>query len=154
MAYSGSQRIECPNCGAKYLGRHQLATGLLGKYCSSCDHKIFSHLYHQTSSSAADSIVKSQQFKAGSGGMAGPGMYFATNPYSTNRKAQQHGAILKADVYLGKSKTISSNGDKSLNGQKVSQQGYNSVHIPRPGGFWGAEHVVYNSNQISNVRRW
>ena len=44
------------------------------------------------------------------------------------------------------------NGDKTLNGQKVSQQGYNSVHIPR-GGFWNDEYVVYNANQISNVRR-
>ena len=154
MAYSGSQRIQCPNCGASYAGRHQLATGIQGKYCSSCDTKIFSHLFHQTSSSSADAITSSQHFKSGSGGMAGPGIYFATNPYATDRKAHQHGSILQADVYLGKTKTISSNGDKTLNGQKVSQQGYDSVQIPRKGGFWGKEYVVYDGNQVSNIKRW
>ena len=153
MAYSGS-RIQCPNCGTTYSGRHQLATGLFGKYCGNCDHQIFAHLYHQTSKDAADKITSSQHMKSGTGGMAGPGKYFATNPYATDRKARKHGATLQADVYLGKSKTISSNGDKTLNGNKVSQQGYDSVHIPRKGGFWGAEHVVYNSNQVSNIRRW
>eukprot|EP01084_Bolivina_argentea_P156408 272584_1 len=154
MAYQGSQRIRCSNCGASYSGKHQLATGLMGKYCSNCDQQIYMHGYHQTSSSAADSITSSQHMKCGKKGMAGPGIYMATNPYATNRKAIQKGPVLQADIYLGKTKTISKNGNSSLNGQKVSQQGYNSVHIPRNGGFYGAEYVVYDSNQVSSIRRW
>eukprot|EP00483_Globobulimina_turgida_P000985 UN00987 len=148
------QRIQCSNCGAKYSGKHQLATGLKGKYCSNCDQQMYAHLYHQTSHDAVNAITSSQHMKPGKKGMAGPGIYFATNPYATNRKAQQHGPVLQADVALGKTKTISNNGNKSLNGHKVNQQGYNSVHIPRKGGFWGAEYVAYNSNQVSSVRRW
>eukprot|EP01084_Bolivina_argentea_P178707 308861_1 len=146
--------IQCPSCGTRYAGRHQLATGLNGKSCSNCGTQIFAHLYHQTSSSTANSIMSTQHMKPGKKGMAGPGIYFATNPYPTNRKAQQKGPILQADVYLGKLKNVGYGGNKSLNGKQLAQQRYNSVHIPRNGGWYGAEKVVYNSNQVSHIRRW
>eukprot|EP01083_Nonionella_stella_P174854 607213_1 len=120
MAYKGSQRIRCYNCGASYSGKHQLATGLMGKYCSNCGQQIYMHAYHQTS--AADSITSSQYMKCDKKGMAGPGIYMATNPYATNRKAIQKGTVLQADIYLGKKKTISKNGNSSVNVQKVAQQ--------------------------------
>eukprot|EP01083_Nonionella_stella_P027895 76818_1 len=153
MAHSSST-IQCPSCGTKYAGRHQLATGLQGKYCGNCNTKIFSHLFHQTSQSAASAITSSQTMKPGKKGMAGPGIYFATNPYATDRKAQQHGAMLRADVYLGNELTVNKNGNSSLNGRKVANKGYDSVHIPRNGGFWGAEHVVYDTKQVSNIKPW
>jgi hypothetical protein len=40
-------------------------------------------LYHQTNAAAAQSIVQSQKFKAGSQGCVGQGMYFAQRPEET-----------------------------------------------------------------------
>lgn len=46
-------------------------------------------LYHQTNSKAADSIVASQEFRLGSVGYAGAGIYFAVTPEDTDLKAHE-----------------------------------------------------------------
>lgn len=43
-------------------------------------------LYHQTNAAAADSIVASQEFRLGSVGYAGAGIYFAVTPEDTDLK--------------------------------------------------------------------
>jgi hypothetical protein len=58
-------------------------------------------LYHQTNIAAAQSIVKSQKFKAGAQGCVGQGMYFAQRPEETYPKTTSTGPILAAEVRLG-----------------------------------------------------
>ncbi len=57
-------------------------------------------VFHQTSFSAAMSIMESQTFQPGSDGCVGQGMYFAQSP-DTHRKTRHRGVILAADVSLG-----------------------------------------------------
>jgi hypothetical protein len=58
-------------------------------------------LYHQTNVAAAQSIVDSQKFRAGSQGCVGQGMYFAQRPEETYPKTTSTGPILAAEVRLG-----------------------------------------------------
>jgi hypothetical protein len=59
--------------------------------------------YHQTSEAAARSILAQQQFRAGSEGCVGAGMYFAKCAGDTHPKTANHrGVILVADVRLGR----------------------------------------------------
>jgi hypothetical protein len=58
-------------------------------------------VFHQTSFSAAMSIMGSQRFQPGSDGCVGQGMYFAQSPEDTHRKTRHRGVILAADVSLG-----------------------------------------------------
>eukprot|EP00035_Acanthoeca_spectabilis_P008450 m.154098 g.154098 ORF g.154098 m.154098 type:complete len:385 (+) comp14363_c0_seq6:135-1289(+) len=111
------------------------------------DNEIVS-LYHQTSPEAAAAIVQSQTMRPGATGLAGAGIYFATNPTDTNHKAHQRGAVLCARVRLGRCKTIRPNGDGTLSLQTLQQQGFDSVMIPRNGG---TEYVVYDPNQVVSV---
>ena len=59
-------------------------------------------LYHQTSPEAAWQIITTQEMKPGTGGFAGPGIYFAGYPTATGWKARQIGTILKCKVDLGR----------------------------------------------------
>lgn len=58
-------------------------------------------VFHQTSFSAAMSILGSKKFQPGSDGCVGQGMYFAQSPEDTHRKTRHRGVILAADVSLG-----------------------------------------------------
>jgi hypothetical protein len=107
-------------------------------------------LYHQTDPAAAAAIVASQRFLRGSSGLAGGGIYFAESPKETMHKAHNHGTILKATVLLGRQLSINPDGDRSINFQSLLQAGYDSVLIPRPGG---TEHVVYNYDQVKDIRQ-
>ena len=142
---------KCPQCGTRYASKFQMSRGLGGYYCSDCNCRIIGELYHQTSPNAANNIVSSQTMKPGTKGLAGGGIYFAQTPYETNHKAHQKGTILKAQVDLGQQKYIGPNGDKYMNGNKLNNQGYDSVRIGRPGG---TEHVVYDSNKVKYVTKW
>ena len=148
MAQAG---YKCPQCGSRYQSKFQMSRGLGGYYCSSCNYRFIAELYHQTSTTAANSIVSSQTMKPGSKGLAGGGIYFAETPYATNHKAHQKGSILKAQVDLGKQKHLGYNGDKYMNNQTLTKQGYDSVRIARPGG---TEHVVYQSGKVKSVSKW
>ena len=144
-------RIKCPHCNATYNGKHQMSIGLNGKYCSDCGGLIYAHGYHQTSNDAANSILSSQYMRKGNGGIVGAGIYFATNPDATQRKAHQHGSILQADIKLGKTKIVKGS-DLTLNKDKLNKQGYQSVKVLRKGGFWGNELVAYDSTQVSSIK--
>lgn len=50
-------------------------------------------LYHQTSFDSADKILETNTMLPGKNGLAGGGIYFADNPYDTNRKTLHHGVI-------------------------------------------------------------
>ena len=104
-------------------------------------------LYHQTSQSAANAIISSQKMVCGTTGLAGGGIYFALSADDTNHKAKHKGVILQADVYLGNSKKIQSNGEQ-INVLELYQSGYASILIPRN----GSEYVVYNSLQVKNIK--
>ncbi|CAE8654112.1 unnamed protein product [Polarella glacialis] len=86
-------------------------------------------------------------------GYCGGGIYFATSPEATGRKAigpdSQKGFILKATVKLGKVKQMGSQCDRSMSGGQLKGSGFDSIHF-NPGD--GDEYVVYSSsNVISQV---
>lgn len=107
-------------------------------------------LYHQTNPEAASAILGSQRMNRGSEGLAGGGIYFAESPAATERKAHQHGVILSATVRLGSIKYLDADGDRSTTFHSLQQEGHDSTRIARPGG---TEYCVYNSDQVSNIRR-
>jgi serine/threonine protein kinase len=110
--------------------------------------KYVKTLYHQTNAEAAKAIVASQHFRLGSTGYAGGGIYFTDSPEATEFKAHSKGVIIKADVFLGNSKTIYEK-DTTITFEKLLREGVDSIFLIRP---TGAEYVVYNSDQVKNVR--
>ena len=109
-------------------------------------------LYHATDPTAAEAILSSGIFRCGGGGMAGGGIYFATNCSDTFHKAQARGShrhILQCRVKLGRTKMLPVSGDKSITFEKLLREGFDSVLIPRPGGD---EFVVYKPDQCEPLR--
>lgn len=104
--------------------------------------------YHQTDCETAKIILSEQRFLRGSSGAAGGGIYFAVCASDTHRKAHKHGTILCADVKLGRCKRVSSP-DSSISFQSLDAEGYDSVRLT---AFQGDELVVYNYDQVSNIR--
>jgi hypothetical protein len=84
------------------------------------------------------------------GGIAGNGIYFAETASETDGNAQASGIVIEAVVKLGRSKQIPSGGDASITFKQLLNEGYDSVTILRSGG---TEWVVYNSDQVKNMRR-
>jgi len=108
-------------------------------------------LYHQTSPSAARSIISSQQMTRGSNVLDGVGIYFAASPVYTHAKAHEHGVFLAAKVKLGRVKDVV-NQDSSASFASLSAEGYDSVRIN--GRSSGVEYVVYNWDQVSDIREY
>lgn len=106
-------------------------------------------LYHQTDRAATNGILQTQRFLRGKGGLAGGGIYFAKTAQETQRKALHTGVMLKADVSLGRIKDIQ-RGDSSITHFKLKKEGYDSVCIQ--GRASGLEYVVYNYDQVRNIR--
>jgi hypothetical protein len=107
-------------------------------------------LYHQTDSTAADLITASQKMLRGKKGAFGGGVYFASSPADTQRKAEHKGKIIKAKVLLGNMKIL----DKTktfpdITYQNLLKEGYDSVYSERFQS--GSEWVVYNSDQVKNI---
>jgi hypothetical protein len=101
--------------------------------------------YHQTGN-AATLIISSKKLKPGSGGIAGGGIYLATNPNDTMHKAHNFGFLFKVKAKLGNVQKWSPNTiQTNFTFGQLAAQGYDSVLIPRPGGD---EHVVYNEDQV------
>jgi hypothetical protein len=116
-------------------------------------------LYHQTTLQAAQSI-KQQGFDINRSniGLVGRGAYFATHPRSTNQKAQQKGALLRATVSVGMSHHAPFAGQRDFDPQTLITQypPLSSVRIPR--NDWnhqatenGAEYVVFEASKIKRV---
>lgn len=102
-------------------------------------------LFHQTAPQHAALIRQSSRMLRGSDGLAGGGIYFATNEQDTEHKAHSKGVMLHCRVRLGRVKDIPWTGDPSVTFRKLLKEGYDSVRIPRPGGD---EYVVYNFDQV------
>ena len=108
-------------------------------------------LYHQTDRNAADSILQSQTMRPGNGGIAGPGIYFATNRQLTTHKAHSRGVILQAKVSLGQILELGRDGDRSMTHAKLRALGKDSVCINR-GITSGLEYVVYEADRVLEIR--
>eukprot|EP00438_Fugacium_kawagutii_P035220 Skav214375 [mRNA] locus=C8776280:85:414:- [translate_table: standard] len=106
-------------------------------------------LYHETSLEAATSILTSQRMYRGSSGLAGGGIYFAESPNEARKKANHHGVLLKATVRVGRMKVVHRAADESC--RDLERQGYDSVKLL--GRDSGTEYIVYNYEQVRNIRR-
>ena len=109
-------------------------------------------LYHATGRKAADSILTSQKMLRGSSGSVGGGIYFAKDRPTAERKQlrKSDGTFcLKADVKLGHSKVLDRT-DSSITYDSLLKDGFDSVHLT---ALNGSEWVVYNWDQVSNIRR-
>ena len=107
-------------------------------------------LYHMTSANAADSIVSQQYMKPGSQGMFGPAIYFAETKDACQRKARHKEVLLVAHVQVGVS-LICRSANYGLDEQKVAVLGCHSVK--GVGCVSSVEYAVYNSFQITNIRK-
>lgn len=106
-------------------------------------------LYHQTSPDSAQAILKSQQMRRGTSGLAGGGVYFAASAAETDGKAQSKGTILRATVRLGNVKTVF-RAEPSITFRSLLKEGFDSVLLKgRPSGD---EYIVYNFDQVSNIQ--
>ena len=104
-------------------------------------------LYHQTNAAAADAIVASQQFRLGTVGYAGAGIYFATTPEDTDLKAHEKGVTIVATVRLGNVYEMTAS-ERDTTGESLVKMGYDSVYLMRP---TGPEYVVYFSDQVLEI---
>eukprot|EP00039_Didymoeca_costata_P000177 m.44472 g.44472 ORF g.44472 m.44472 type:complete len:259 (+) comp10099_c0_seq1:169-945(+) len=107
-------------------------------------------LYHQTSREIANKIIKTQEMKPGTKGLAGGGIYFALTPEDTDGKAHNRGPILKCTVKLGNVKKLGANGDSGMNFEKLFNGDggpFDSVFIRRD----RPERVVYMSDQVIKI---
>lgn len=111
-------------------------------------HKTTVTLYHQTSRSSAEKILKTGTMQRGQDGYAGPGIYFAATPHTTHYKARQLGAILKCEVYLGRIKRINAPGNWSGRFWRFFGR-YDSVEIT---SRRGVEFVVYHPSQVKSIK--
>lgn len=113
------------------------------------DKSITTKLYHQTAPSNVSNILKNG-LKPGHSGLAGAGIYFATNPLDTNHKARSLGTILRCDVKLGNIKRHRKG--ERWNDLSLFKTKNDSVLIDHTNGN---EYVVYDPKQVikCNVHR-
>jgi len=111
-------------------------------------------LYHQTSSEIAELILKSN-FKPGTEGWCGGGIYFATTPAATNTKAigpdSHKGFIIEAQVDVGRVLHMSKTCDRSMTGEKLKNRNYDSVTF-NPGD--GDEYIVYSNSRVLSTKKY
>mmetsp|Transcript_11497 Transcript_11497/g.23823 ORF Transcript_11497/g.23823 Transcript_11497/m.23823 type:complete len:304 (-) Transcript_11497:351-1262(-) len=111
-------------------------------------------LYHQTSPELAALILQSG-FKPGSSGWCGGGIYFATTPQATYTKAigpdSHQGFIIEARVNVGRVLHMSKTCDRSMTGQKLWSQHYDSITF-NPGD--GEEYVVYSKDRVVSMKKY
>lgn len=109
-------------------------------------------LYHQTSPEIGAMILKNG-FRAGFRGWCGGAIYFARTPEATNSKTSaldsHKGFVIEAVVQVGKVRTMSSSCDTFLTGEKLHNEGYDSITF-NPSD--GDELVVYCSGQILSAK--
>ena len=110
--------------------------------------------YHQTNPESAQQILQ-KGFQCGSCGIAGGGIYFAMNPNDTNFKARSKGVILKAHVDVGACKILNCF-NPGLNGEKLKQEGFDSVFLPTGDGINlnSNEYVVYDPSKVKNIVKY
>ena len=109
-------------------------------------------LYHQTDEATAEVILRTQEMKPGSGGLAGAGIYFAADPGYTGHKAHRRGVILEARVDVGRYKAIVGS-DPNVTLSSLRQEGYDSIRVERNVGS-GQEYVVYEPWRVRHIKRY
>ena len=104
-------------------------------------------LYHQTSADAAEAIVKSQEFRCGTTGSWGGGIYFAARVADTDRKAKKRGVVLSARVALGSAlrMTVMATGMTFAQLQRVNKDSVEGH------AHHGVEYVVYMADQVTSI---
>jgi len=110
-------------------------------------------LYHMTGLEAGPMIL-ANGFRPGFEGWCGGGIYFATTPQQTRTKAigpeSHQGFLIEATVNVGLVKYMPATCDRSLTGQRVASEGYDSVSF-NPGD--GQEYIVYSASRVISSRR-
>jgi len=111
-------------------------------------------VYHQTTMDSCRKI-KQTGFHIGNLGIVGRGMYFAESARQTGWKAEHWGCMIETTIKLGATKRLPFKGDRSLTGEKLLSQGYDSVWVARgiPHGSM-PEWVVYFRDQIESIDYW
>merc|ERR1712187_903643 len=70
-------------------------------------------MYHATTKSSATSIVRTGEFRPGSGGYLGPGIYFCKKPKTAMRRAQPKSGgkmvVLEFQVQMGRMQEATEN---------------------------------------------
>ena len=75
------------------------------------------------------------------------------NAEDTNQKAHKHGAILQANVDVGRAK-IMTHVDHGMTLAKLNAEGFDSVFLPAGDGVVSKnEYVVYEPYRVTNIRR-
>jgi len=106
--------------------------------------------YHQTDPESAESILRSMRMITGSSGLVGGGIYLASTPEATFRKARRHGVILRVVIRYNKVKDVGPEGDSSITQAQLDMEGYDVVRCHRPGPD-GVEWVVYSNDKIESI---
>mmetsp|Transcript_15431 Transcript_15431/g.34010 ORF Transcript_15431/g.34010 Transcript_15431/m.34010 type:complete len:149 (+) Transcript_15431:49-495(+) len=104
-------------------------------------------LYHITSS--GEEIKLAEHMVRGAGGIVGPGMYFADTAVACKAKAKSKGWLIKARVFLGKSKAMSTAEAQKYTFTELQTEGYDSLVLS--GLSSGVEYIVYNKDQVELV---
>jgi len=124
------------------------------RHGDSDEHGRIMTLYHQTSAEIGQLILKGG-FKPGKMGYCGGAIYFATSPQATITKARSvyshQGFMIEAVVRLGRVKRMGPLCDMSMTGEKLHQQGFDTIAF---NPIDGDEYVVYNSSQIVSTRQF
>lgn len=101
--------------------------------------------YHQTSIENIRNIIVSYMRESGSG-LLGSGIYFATNLEATDSKARQKGAILVAEIDLGKVDELNLRPLTATANQIAD--GFNTKYLHHPRGPHYDEFIIRNADQI------
>lgn len=114
-------------------------------------------LIHQTDKQAAEAIIQSQHMKPGVGGLYGPGIYFANTIEACDAKALRKGVYIIADVYLGKTLSLSKdeaikmklNKDPNVS-KNIESQGFTAICGHKQPT--GREFIVFDPERVKNIK--
>ncbi|KAA6394568.1 MAG: hypothetical protein EZS28_009906 [Streblomastix strix] len=109
-------------------------------------------LIAKTSPEAAKLILKNG-FKLGFGGIAGGGIYFSLSEEDAKGRTKLHGAILKCDVDVGKTKIMKQYEDQ-ITKENLEKQGFDSVYFPEQ--YMGIQlkkpkFAIYDPNRVKSI---
>jgi len=109
--------------------------------------------WHQTDEKSAEAICASNEFKPGSKGALGPGIYFATTAADTKGKAHSTGIMFQCRVSPGKVKVLS-HWDPQWTEAKTRAAGYDTIFIlASPAGDVATpEYKIYDKSRITIVK--
>jgi hypothetical protein len=107
-------------------------------------------LFHMTDEDAARLISRSQTFRPGTSGMFGAGIYFAQSPEDCKGKAHKVGAVLRAEVSLGRS-LVCKSAQRHLDARTLEGYSCQSVKGVAP-AVSRDEFAVFDSEQVRDIK--